>query len=294
MWAVCLLLLQCTSSLAQTVSEPITLWPDQPPGRTVATGAEADTSTADSNQVAGRSVIRLGNVSQPTLTIYQPEKQTSDAAVLVCPGGGYHILAMDLEGTEVCQWLNSLGITAAVLKYRVPRPEGAPRPIEALQDAQRAMSLLRERAGQLQLDPQRIGVLGFSAGGHLAARLSTNYEQRSYAAIDAVDQVSCRPNFAILIYPAYLFDKESQAWVSEELPITADTPPVFMTMAADDPVDASNVLRFALGLKQAKVPVELHLYPDGGHGYGLRSTDFPATTWPDRAADWLRYRGWAK
>ncbi len=296
LWIVSLLLtlIQANSSLAQTVSDPIALWPAQPPGRNAATGAEADTSTSESPQVAGQSVIRLGNVSHPTLTIYQPENQTSDAAVLVCPGGGYHILAMDLEGTEVCEWLNSIGVTAAVLKYRVPRPEGAPRPIEALQDAQRAMSLLRERAEQLRIDPQRIGVLGFSAGGHLAARMSTNYEQRSYAAIDAVDQVSCRPDFAILIYPAYLFDKESQAWVSEELPITADTPPVFMSMAADDPVDASNVLRFALGLKQAEVPVELHLYPDGGHGYGLRSTDFPATTWASRAADWMRYRGWAK
>ena len=270
------------------------LWPGQPPGRVAAKGQEADTSTESSDRVAGRSVIRLGNVSQPTLTIYRPEKQTSDTAVLVCPGGGYHILAMDLEGTEVCEWLNSIGITAGLLKYRVPRPGSDGPPIEALQDAQRAMSMLRSRAGELHLDPQHIGVLGFSAGGHLSARVITNSAQRSYPTIDAVDEVSCRPDFAILVYPAYLFDKDSSAWVSESLPITQDTPPVFMTMAADDPVDASNVLRFALGLRAAKVPVEVHLYADGGHGYGLRASGSPTTTWPDRAADWLRHRGLMK
>lgn len=296
-WAGCvlsLLLLPAHISFAQSVSEPIALWPSQPPGRTVAKGDEADTSTESSGRIAGRTVIRLGNVSQPTLTIYQPEKQTSDTAVLVCPGGGYHILAMDLEGTEVCQWLNSIGITAGLLKYRVPKPDKDGGPIEALQDAQRAMSLLRSRSDELQIDPQHIGVLGFSAGGHLAARLSTNYEERSHPVVDALDEVSCRPDFAILVYPAYLFDKDSSAWVSESLPITENTPPVFMTMAADDPVDASNVLRFALGLKAASVPVEVHLYADGGHGYGLRASDSPTTTWPDRAADWLRHRGLAK
>lgn len=297
LWAGCiltLLVLPAHVSFAQTISEPIALWPSQPPGRNAASGDEADTSTESSGRIAGRTVIRLGNVSQPTLTIYQPEKQTSDTAVLVCPGGGYHILAMDLEGTEVCQWLNSIGITAGLLKYRVPKPDKDGEPIEALHDAQRAMSLLRSRADELHIDPQHIGVLGFSAGGHLSARLITNYEQRSYPVVDAVDEISCRPDFAILVYPAYLFDKDSSAWVSESLPITENTPPVFMTMAADDPVDASNVLRFALGLKAAKVPVEVHLYADGGHGYGLRASDSPTTTWPDRAADWLRHRGLAK
>lgn len=296
LWVACVLplLLPANIGLAQSVSEPVNLWPSQPPGRIAATGDEADTSTETSDRIAGRTVIRLGNVSQPTLTIYQPEKQTSDTAVLVCPGGGYHILAMDLEGTEVCEWLNSIGITAGLLKYRVPKPDNDARPSEALQDAQRAMSLLRSRADELHIDPLHIGVLGFSAGGHLSARLITNFEKRSYPAIDDVDTVSCRPDFAILVYPAGLFDKDSSEWVSESLPITADTPPVFMTMAADDPVDASNVLRFALGLKAASVPVEVHLYADGGHGYGLRPSGSPTTTWPERAADWLRHRGLAK
>ena len=197
---------------------------------------------------------------------------------------------MDLEGTEVCEWLNRLGVTAGLLKYRVPKSEGDPRPIEALQDAQRAMSLLRGRSEELRVDPKRIGVLGFSAGGHLSARLSTNYGKRAYDVIDDKDQVTCKPDFTVLVYPAYLISNEAE----EELPVDAQTPPMFLTMAADDPVDADNVLKFSLTLKHAKVPVELHLYPRGGHGFGLRRTEAACTQWPDRAAEWLRAQGWVK
>jgi len=276
---------------AQEVLPPIALWPVLPPGRIAAKSQEKDTTDEKGNKVAGKSVIRLGNVSSPTLTIYKPSAENnSGTAVLVCPGGGYHILAMDLEGTEVCEWLNALGVTAALLKYRVPKPEGEPRPIEALQDAQRAMSLLRSRAEELGVDAKRVGVLGFSAGGHLSARLSTNYSQRAYPAIDAVDSLVCKPNFAVLVYPAYLIGKDAE----QELPVDAQTPPMFLTMAADDPVDADNVLKFSLALKHAKVPVELHLYPRGGHGFGLRRTDAACTQWPDRAAEWMRSQGWIK
>ncbi len=276
---------------AQEILPAIALWPATPPGRVAAKGEEKDTTDAKGGKVAGKSVIRLGNVSSPTLTIYKPAADNnSGTAVLVCPGGGYNILAMDLEGTEVCDWLNSIGVTAGLLKYRVPKSEGDPRPIEALQDAQRAMSLLRGRAEELGLDVKRIGVLGFSAGGHLSARLSTNYAKRAYESIDDKDQVACKPDFAVLVYPAYLIHKEAE----QELPVDAQTPPMFLTMAADDPVDADNVLKFSLALKHAKVPVELHLYPRGGHGFGLRRTKAACTEWPDRAAEWMHVQGWIK
>lgn len=276
---------------AQEILPPIALWPGTPPGRIAAKGEEKDTTDEKGNKVAGRSVIRLGNVSSPTLTIYKPAADKNcGTAVLVCPGGGYHILAMDLEGTEVCEWLNTLGVTAGLLKYRVPKSEGDPRPIEALQDAQRAMSLLRDRSEELRVDSGRIGVLGFSAGGHLSARLSTNYSKRAYDSIDDLDQVACKPDFAVLVYPGYLISKEADA----ELPVDGQTPPMFLTMAADDPVDADNVLKFSLRLKQAKVPVELHLYPRGGHGYGLRRTEAACTQWPDRVAEWMHSQGWLK
>ena len=276
---------------AQEILPPIALWPATPPGRIAAKGQEKDTTDAKGGKVAGKSVIRLGNVSSPTLTIYKPAADKNcGTAVLICPGGGYNILAMDLEGTEVCEWLNSLGVTAGLLKYRVPKSEGDPRPIEALQDAQRAMSLLRGRAEGLGVNSQRIGVLGFSAGGHLSARLSTNYSKRAYESVDEMDRVTCKPDFAVLVYPAYLIHKEAE----QELPVDAQTPPMFLTMAADDPVDADNVLKFALALKHAKVPVELHLYPRGGHGFGLRRTEAACTQWPDRASEWMRAQGWLK
>lgn len=275
----------------QEILQQIALWPGTPPGRIAAKGEEKDTTDEKGGKVAGKSVIRLGNVSSPTLTIYKPAAdKNSGTAVLVCPGGGYNILAMDLEGTEVCEWLNTLGVTAGLLKYRVPKAEGDPRPIEALQDAQRAMSLLRGRAEGLRVDAKRIGVLGFSAGGHLSARLSTNYSKRSYESMDEFDQVACKPDFAVLVYPGYLIHKDAE----QELPVDAQTPPMFLTMAADDPVDADNVLKFSLVLKHAKVPVELHLYPRGGHGFGLRRTEAACTQWPDRVAEWMRAQGWVK
>ncbi len=184
-------------------------------------------------------------------------------------------------------WLNSLGITAVVLKYRVPVREGIPRHQRPLQDAQRAMKLVRSRAAEWNVDPNRIGVLGFSAGGHLAATLS-NTAKRTYDRIDATDTLSSRPNFTVLIYPAYLTASAAGTELASEIPITEDTPPAFLVHAQDDHISVENSLFYYLALKQAEVPAEMHLYATGGHGYGLRRVDSPVRTWPDRAARWLK------
>ena len=277
---------------ASAADAPIALWPDVAPGDKGDLGEERDTTKPTDGKVAGQSVQRIGTVSKPTLTIYRaPKDKNTGAAVLICPGGAYNILALDLEGTEVCEWLNSIGVTAALLKYRVPRRAGLEKHAAPLQDAQRAFSLIRHRSGDLGIDPQRMGVLGFSAGGHLAATFSTTAE-RTYPAVDDADKVKLRPDFTVLIYPAYLTVKEQNDAISPELHVTTNTPPTFISIAQDDGVRMENALFYALALKQAKVPVEFHLYPTGGHGYGLRRTGEAVATWPDRAGDWLRMRGW--
>jgi acetyl esterase/lipase len=237
-------------------------------------------------------VIRLGNVSTPTLSIYRPAKEKdTGAAVVVLPGGGYNILAMDLEGVEVCEWLNSIGVTGVLVKYRVPARQGRPRGTAPLEDAQRAVGIVRSRAKELGIRPDRIGVLGFSAGAHLAAYLSTNHEKRAYEAVDERDQVSCRPDFTLLIYPAYLTVRDENDRISPELKIAADTPPTFLVQTEDDGVRVENSIFYYAALRKAKVAAEMHLYPTGGHGYGLRRTDKAVTTWPLRAEEWLRSLG---
>lgn len=281
-------------SVARAADSPaaIPLWPGRAPGETADLAEEKDLTKPTDDLIAGRRLIRLGHVSRPTLTVYRPPAdRDTGAAVLVCPGGGYHILALDLEGTEVCDWLNSIGVTGVVLKYRVPRREGREPHAAPLQDAQRALGILRHRAAEFGIDPRRIGTLGFSAGGHLAAALSTNPE-RTYPPVDAADAVSCRPDFAVLVYPGYLAVKEQNDRLPAELKVGAETPPTFLVMAQDDPVRVENVLHYSLALQQAKVPFELHVYPKGGHGYGLRRTELPVTTWPDRVADWMKAQGW--
>lgn len=279
----------CAAPAAQTLD----LWPGTAPGEKGDLGEEKDLTKPTDGQIAGRSVIRLGNVSKPTLTVYRaPAEKDTGAAIVVCPGGGYHILAMDLEGTEVCAWLNSIGVTGVLLKYRVPKREGVEKHTAALQDAQRAVGLVRQRAKEWGIDPHRIGVLGFSAGAHLAAAVSNNYRERSHPVADAADQVTCRPDFTVLIYPAYLTVKEQGDKLAPELPVTTNTPPTFIAMTQDDPIRVETALFYALALKQANVPVELHLYPVGGHGYGLRRSQDLVTTWPERVGDWMRSRGW--
>ena len=271
----------------------IELWPGTAPGDQAAIGEEHDTTKPTDNQVAGKRVVRLGNVSKPTLTLYRPapDKDTG-VAVMVCPGGGYSILAMDLEGTEVCEWLNSLGITGALLKYRVPKRSGLEKHVPALQDSQRALGLLRHQCKAYGIDPKRIGVLGFSAGAHLAAALSNGYDRRAYQAVDEADAANCRPDFTVLVYPAYLTVKEENDKIAPELNITSNTPPTFIVMAEDDPVRVETGLFYAAALRKFKVPFELHVYPTGGHGYGLRPTQELVTTWPQRAAEWMRSQGW--
>jgi acetyl esterase/lipase len=287
-----LLLLTIIKGPAAETSTVIELWPKGAPGEKGGIGEEKDLTKPSDNLIAGKPVIRLGNVSKPTISIYRPPAgKDTGGAVLVCPGGGYHILAMDLEGTEVCEWLNSIGVTAMLLKYRVPKRAGLERHAAPLQDAQRAFGIIRHRAKQLGIDPKRIGVLGFSAGGHLAAALSASIEQRTYPAVDAADEVSCRPDFAIVIYPGYLTLKDEGDKVAPEVKVSSNSPPAFLVMAQDDPVRVENAVFYFMALKQANVPSELHVYPAGGHGYGLRRTEHFVTTWPDRAADWMRGRG---
>ena len=283
---------------AATAVEPTTipLWPGKAPGETTILPPEADTTKPDGELIAGRRVIRLGNVSAPTMTIYRPDPtKDTGAAVLVCPGGGYWILAMDLEGSEVCEWLNSIGVTGVLLKYRVPRRAGQAAYVAPLQDAQRALGMVRHRAGELGIDPNRIGVMGFSAGGHLSAALSNNNGARTYPMVDAADQASCRPDFCVLVYPSYLNAKGRNDGIAPELPVSAtNTPPTFIAQTQDDFDYVEAGLLYCLALKNAKVPVEMHLYPRGGHGYGLRHTDATVTTWPDRVADWMKASGWLK
>jgi len=269
----------------------VRLWPGAAPGDKGGLGEETDVTKPSDNVIAGRPVIRIGNVADPAITVYRPAAdRNTGAAVVVCPGGGYNILALDLEGTEVCEWLNSIGVTGVLLKYRVPKREGGPQYAAALQDAQRAVGLARARARQWAIDPKRIGALGFSAGGDLCAALSAA-GARTYPRVDDADDVSCRPDFQLLIYPGYLVKVGGGYTIEPEVAVTPSTPPTFLVMAQDDPVHVENALGYALALQEAKVPMELHVYPTGGHGYGLRPAKDYVTTWPQRAADWMRGRG---
>jgi acetyl esterase/lipase len=277
--------------LTAGASEPMALWPNGAPGEKGGIGAETNTSKPNEKFVAGKPVVRLGNVSVPTIAVYRPAKhKDTGAAVVVCPGGGYRILAMDLEGTEVCQWLNSLGVTGVLLKYRVPAREGLERYAAPLQDAQRALGMVRSHAAEWHIDPKRIGILGFSAGGHLSAVASTCFEKRTYQPVDEADQLSCRPDFTVLIYPAYLLRKQGPD-LSPELTVTSNTPPTFLVQTENDPVPVENSRFYYLALKKAGVPAEMHLYATGGHGYGLRKSNEAVVSWPARAGEWMRKLG---
>lgn len=275
------------TSIAEA-GDPIVLnvWPETPPGETKQLPAEADQTKPEDKLIAGRRIIKLGNVSTPQIAVYQPpEDKRNGAAVVICPGGGHHILAYDLEGTEVAEWLNSQGITGIVLKYRVPFRDPDQRWKAAVQDAQRAMSLVRQHAADWNIDPNRIGICGFSAGGETAA-LTAILTERQYDAVDSTDQVSSRPDFAMLIYTAGVVKKDSTT-LHDYIKVTKDTPPMFFAHAYDDRVSVHHPLALAGALKQAGVSAELHIYATGGHGYGLRPTDQPVTRWPEQAAKWL-------
>ena len=269
----------------------LNVWPGAVPGAAVNLPAEADTNTPKDPLIAGRPIVRLGNVATPTVTLFAPKGKNTGAAVVVFPGGGYRILAIDLEGTEVCDWLNDAGIACILLKYRVPDSGPYPKSAAALEDAQRAMGLVRQHAVEWKIDPNRVGVLGFSAGGHLVAALSTHFDKRVYEQVDTADKLSCRPDFAVVVYPGYLALADKNFAPNPEINPTANTPPTFIVQAEDDPVHVENALVYYQALKNAKVPAELHIFSEGGHGYGLRKTKLPVTSWPELVERWLKTIG---
>jgi acetyl esterase/lipase len=283
-------LLLAAATTVTAANPPLPLWPKEAPGEKSDIPPEQELPARPTSPA-----LRITNVTKPTLTVFPaPADKATGAAVVICPGGGYGALAFDKEGTEIAQWLNTLGVTGIVLKYRVPARKGLERHTAPLQDAQRALGLVRQQAKAWNLDPKRIGILGFSAGGHLAAALSNNYEKRTYPEVDAADKLSCRPDFAVLIYPAYLTVKAEGDKIAPELPVTKDTPPTFLVQTGDDGVRVESSLFYYLALKNAKVPVEMHLYPKGGHGYGMRPSEHLVSTWPQRTADWMKASGYLK
>ena len=255
--------------------ETIYLWPNQVPNEVNEKHDAIQTPDTNNN------VIRLTDVTNPILEVFKPDPaKNNGASIIICPGGGYQILAIDLEGYEIAKWLNSLGYTVFVLQYRVPNKRKG-----ALMDIHRAIRLVRSKASSYQFNTHKIGVLGFSAGGSLSARASTNYYNSSYEKIDEMDEFSCRPDFTLLIYPAYL-DKGKNRTLTSELTIDENTPPMFLFATADDPY-ANSALVMAGALRDKNIPVELHVLPKGGHGYGLRSGSVAGETWPGLAEKWL-------
>lgn len=278
------MVLLLATSLQAAPGPAIPLWKGSAPG-------ETGDIPAETTVVGKGGIARTSNVSAPTITLYPaPVDSRNGAAVLVCPGGGYSILASEHEGSKVCEWLNEIGITAVLLKYRVPRRKDLPKHQAPLQDAQRAMSMIRARATEWHIDPKRVGVLGFSAGGHLASMTLSNPE-RSFPVDPKIDSHDCRPNFGILIYPAYLLDGNDPNKLAPELNFTKTSPPVFLSVASDDNW-ASSSARLYLELQRLKVPVELHAFAKGGHGFGItKQVGKPAGTWPELAAAWMKASG---
>ena len=284
----------CASRLSAAEPLVLNVWPGTPPGDTKSLAPEADQTKDTDKLIAGRRIIKLGNVSTPQLAIYRPAKEKdTGTAVIICPGGGFSILAYDLEGTEVAAWLNSIGVTGIVLKYRVPARDPQQRWLAPVQDAQRTMSLVRSRAREWGLDPQRIGILGFSAGGTTAAYTALFDAQRHYAALDAADTIPCRPDFSLLIYSGGFVERgQTSLTLPPGLTLTKAAPPLFFVHAFDDGVPVQNALLLAAEVKKAGGSAEVHVYDTGGHGYGLRYVaEQPVTTWPRRAEEWLARRG---
>jgi len=296
----------------------VPIWPGAVPDRQPVALPEVATPTVGDWRDTGRPATGVNNVSRPAMTVYSPIGTNTGAAVVVFPGGGYQSLAIDLEGTEVCDWLTPRGITCVLLKYRVTEvgeyPKSGPYPESAmaLEDAQRTVGLVRFHAPEWHIDPHKIGVLGFSSGGHLVAAMSTYFEKRLYPAVDAADKESCRPDFAVAIYPGHLsyaaaeWDAaqgirkyklpapsplalaDNQLGLNPDLHVTPQTPPRFLLQAEDDHVDSVNdALAYYIALKDAGVPVEMHLYAQGNHAFGLRPTKLPITRWPKLVETWL-------
>lgn len=279
----------------------VEVWPDKAPGESTKTGAERIRMSPklDRKKVEVTEPTRLiTDVTDPTLTIYRPAKdKDTGTAVLICPGGGYWDLYWQLEGEEVAAWLNSIGVSGIILKYRVPRQADEPQDQPArrpLQDAQRAVSLVRGKARDWGIEPRRIGIVGFSAGGHLAIATAINFEKRSYPAMDDIDTNSCRPDFAILVYPGYLKAKDKDE-LAPGLEIPAGTPPVFLAHGGADIISPpENSVLMYLALRRAGIPAELHVYALAAHDFGVRPSEQPCSTWTESCAAWLRRQGFLK
>ncbi len=289
---------------AGEANQIIDLWPESkiPGPAPFVSGEERDLTKPEDRLIAGRRIIKLGHVSNPQMHVYLPEKDKANgAAVVICPGGGYHILAWDLEGIEVAEWLNEIGVAGIVLKYRVPAAKhgndlksipgdsSLELPAKALgpvMDAQRALSLARANAEAWNLNPQKIGILGFSAGGNTAALTALALGRRAYSPIDDADRAPCGADFAMLIYPGYLAKKDGS--IQPFLEISEASPPMFFVHAADDRVSPLNSTVLFNALVTAGVPAEAHVFAKGGHGYGLRPAEDPVTRWSQLGTDWLR------
>lgn len=275
------------------------LWTGSVPDAKSVPGPETERLRAE-RLIAGKPWMAVTNVTRPTMTVYSPKGTNTGTAVIVLPGGGFQVLAMDLEGTEVCDWLTAQGITCVLLKYRVPSTpydwhckcysDLYAKPTPALEDVQRAMGLVRFHARKWHIDPHKIGVLGFSAGGYLVAEISTHFEHRLYPPVDAADQESARPDFAMAIYPGHLATDDGK--LNPNVPVSSKTPPTFLVQAEDDYEDGVNQsLVYYMALAKAHVAAEMHLYPRGGHAFGLRQTRNPITAWPVLAKTWLETIG---
>ena len=269
---------------AQEAPRPMDLWPGKPPG---------DPDGIEEKSTPGEHGIKqVASTGHPTIAVYSPSKEkNTGAAIVVAPGGGYRVLAFEHEGTQVGEWLASIGVTAVLLKYRVPQRPGDADNKAPLQDAQRAISLTRSKAVEWGIDPARIGILGFSAGGHLAANASMNYDHRAYDAVDDADKASCRPDFAVLIYPGGVFDREDKTKLSAQMRITKDTPPSFLAVSSDDKGSSAGTIKLFQGLRDAGVSAELHVFATGGHGWGMRKSDQTFGGWTARCEEWMRARG---
>ena len=279
------LVLAAVASTACAQQHTLPLWPKGNPEPSTLTGPETDPTTAANRTVSGKVTVRVTNVSKPTLSVYLPIKdRNTGAAMLVFPGGAYKWLAWNLEGTEVCDWANSIGVACLLVKYRVPQTAHFPDNVEDLEDAQQAMRLARTHAAEWGIDPHRIGAIGFSAGAHLAATLSTHADFQGKAVPPST--VSAKPDFQMLLYPGWLSGTDGK--VNPAVKPTAETPPTFLVMAENDyTAHVETALVYFGALKDVKVPAEMHLFTEGGHGFGLRPTPLPITGWPAMAETWL-------
>lgn len=285
-----------STSLSQEVAktdEVYEVWPKMPPTWNAPTEPERDTSTEKSNLVGGRPLVRLGNVSVPQMHVFRPAAdKASDTTVVICPGGGYSILAWDLEGTEIAAWLNGIGVTAVVLKYRVPTRSENEKWLAPVQDIQRSISLIRSGSVK-DIPSKQIGLLGFSAGGNASARSATA-TKRMYQPVDATDEAGYLPDFAVLIYPAWLVEKDNPAKLIDDIVVTKETPPMFFAHAQDDGVTCMSSVALFSALKSSGVPSSLHVFASGGHGFGARKSGTPDDQWPELCEAWMKSMKWLK